>query len=71
MSNVIELDNTFSMTPEQTLIRATREPYKAVIVLGVLEDDSHSFIFSHTTEAEAYWLLQKAAHCVIEANLDG
>ena len=70
MAEVIELDNTTDMTADQALARAGREGFKNCIIIGDLEDGTYSYVFSKTTNADAYWTLHKIASMILAGHFD-
>lgn len=65
-SKIVELDNNFGMSAEETLVRAQRENLKQVIVVGQRVGGGMSLIVSKTTAMETYWALKKAAQVVFD-----
>jgi hypothetical protein len=64
-NNVVELDNHYSMNPEQTLHRAFREPLIDVLVIGRTEKGI-TLISSDMFDKDAHWMLLKAADAVFD-----
>lgn len=65
-SKIVELDNNFIMSAEETLVRAQRENLKQVIVVGKRVGGGMSLIVSEMTSMETYWALKKAAQVVFD-----
>lgn len=70
MSELVELDNTIKMSPEQVIARAGRDKFKMVAVIGVSEDGTFITLVSDSTDAELYWLLSVIRQDVLTGNLD-
>ena len=71
MAEVVELDNTSTMSPKQVLARAGREEdLKAIAILGIYKDGEHFYVFSDSTNVELYWLLSRARRCIMDGNFN-
>lgn len=63
--NVIELNQHVTMTPEQTIEKASRYEFTNVLVIGRTEEKI-TLISSDTPDIAAYWMLMKCAQTVLD-----
>lgn len=70
MSEVVELDNTSTMTPKQVIARAGREDLKAIAILGINKDGEYFYVFSDSTNVEMYWLLSRARQHIMDGDFN-
>ena len=65
--NVIELNRHVTMTPNQTIEKASRYEFTKVLVIGRTEDGI-KIISSDVSDAEAHWMLSKSALKVLDTS---
>ena len=66
MSKIVELDNHFGMSAEETLVRTQREELEKVIVVGQKAEGGLIMFVSDMTTMETYWALKKAVQAVFD-----